>query len=154
MPRCAGSSSSAFRCPRAGAIVRWLLAASAPIAAAQMKRGLPGKEDSHVHPVAPLTLTQSVIGDSARFYAAKYERYERRRSEFKLAGAFVIALGLVAAIPVPCHKPTCTVRPPASVNKPLVIAGSTLALTSLVFRFLAAKAMTRALWWHDASLRR
>src|SRR5258708_3140158 len=116
------------------------LAASAPVAAAQMRRGLPGNDVSHGRLATPTVLTQVVIGDSARFYAAKYERYERRRSEFALTGSFVIALGIVAAIPVPCHKPTCTVRPPASVNKPLVIAGSTLALTSLVFRFIAAKA--------------
>jgi hypothetical protein len=66
----------------------------------------------------------------------------------------VIALGLVTAIPRPCQKPWCTVPPPASVNKPLVFAGATLTLTSVVFSVRAGRALERALWWHDTSLAR
>jgi hypothetical protein len=129
-----------------------LLAASAPLAAAQLTDS--SRETSHVRLVRPSALTRFVIGDSVRFYALKYERYERRRLEFALTGAAVIALGLVTAIPTPCQKPTCTVRPTASVNRPLVIAGATLALTSLVYRARPAEASMRALWWHNASLAR
>ena len=129
-----------------------LLAATAPAAAAQMKRALPGKDVSRVRLVAPLPLTQFFIGDSARFYKLKYDRYERRRDAFAITGAVAIGLGVAAWVPQPCHKPTCTVRPPHFVNKPLVIGGATLALTSEVFKFMAAKAMARALWWNNAGL--
>jgi hypothetical protein len=123
-------------------------------------RGLVTKEpgasqqDSRVRLVPPLMLTQAVIRDSARFYALEYERYERRRWVLSHIGATIFALGIVAAIPRPCQKPSCTARPPASVNRPLVVAGLTIALTSLPFKFRAAEAGARALWWHDASLAR
>jgi hypothetical protein len=129
-----------------------LLAASAPTAAAQLTDS--SRETSQVRLMRPSVLTRSVIGDSARFYALEYEHYERRRVEFALTGAAIMALGLVTAIPHPCQKPWCTVRPPASVNRPLVMAGGTLALASLVYRVRAAQASVRASWWHDASLAR
>ncbi len=127
-----------------------LLAASAPVAAAQMKSALPAKQVSQVRVVTPVTLTQGFIGDSARFYKLKYDRYEQRRDAFAGTGAVAIGLGVAAMVRHPCHKPTCTFRPPAFVNKPLVIGGITLVLTSEVFKFMAAKAMTRALWWQNA----
>jgi rRNA processing protein Gar1 len=66
----------------------------------------------------------------------------------------LIAVGVVAAIPRPCQKPWCTVRPPAAVNKPLVGVGATLYLTGLVFKARAAEASMRASWWHAAALAR
>ncbi len=114
------------------------------------------KHVSRVRLVPPptLTLTQSVIRDSVRFYTAKYEYNERRRTEFAVTGAFVFALGFVAGIRHPCDKPWCTVRTPASVNRPMVVGGLAIALTSLPFKFRAAEAATRAQWWNNALLAR
>jgi hypothetical protein len=105
-------------------------------------------------PPPTLTLTQFAIRDSARFYTAKYEHNERRREELVLSGSSIFALGIVTWIPHACQKPRCTVPPPHAVNKPLVFAGLTIALSSLPFKFRAADAAARALWWHDASLAR
>jgi hypothetical protein len=124
------------------------------VLAATPRSGAAQPTDSAIRLVTSPTLTKFVIGDSLRFYRLRYEQNESRHWYFGATGAVLIAVGVVAAIPRPCKKPYCTVRPPAAVNEPLVGVGATLYLTGLVFKFRAAEAGARASWWHDASLAR
>lgn len=126
-----------------------VLGASASIAAAQHKHPTSARGFEVARPMA---LNQLVIGDSARYYALKYERYEDRRQTLAVTGAFTFALGIVAWIPRKCERPRCLFKTSSQVNKPLVITGATLALSSLPFKFLASKAQARALWWHNTAL--
>lgn len=108
---------------------------------------------------SPFALSRLVVGDSAKMYAARYERSARTAQFFGLLGAALVAAGVVYADAHHASADCITGYPckdtvDETVPLGLVIAGTGAFVISVPLQLQAQRAAARAVWWNNARFAR
>jgi hypothetical protein len=125
----------------------------------RVRRGSDGAVVARPGFFAPARLSRVVAGDSARAYAALYERNARRSYLLgALSGALLVAAYIVADS-YDCARGifgVCTNADDshALATLGLTVAGAVTLVASVPFTVRATRAMGRAVWWHNARFAR
>jgi hypothetical protein len=108
----------------------------------------------------PLRVLPFVTGDSARHYAALYERNARRTSRLSLAGLTLVVAGFIVALSADCDTiatpfgETCQDDASGPIAAGLFLGGYTLELIGLTISGRGHRWLGRALWWHNSQYAR
>jgi hypothetical protein len=95
----------------------------------------------------PLPLTAAVGGDSALFYARRFERYAFRADATRLATGLLMVGGLFVTRPCRFNS-TCGSR--FVTGGSMILSGSVLALVSSTLQHHAESDAARAVWFHNS----
>ena len=115
----------------------------------QLKQGVQGAIVATPGFWKPLPLTAAVGGDSARFYARRFERNAFRGDAARLATGLLMAGGLFVTRPCRFNS-TCGSR--FVTGGSMILSGSLLGLVSLSFQHHAESHAARAVWFNNSRL--
>jgi hypothetical protein len=126
-----------------------------------LRRGAADERVARAHWLRPVPLSRFVVGDSARAYAIRFERYDRR-ARVVSAGATLLMMGWVTAglkmlcdpFPNGAHQCTDGNANHAAVVNDLLLAGVAVKVFSTTLSVDAHRMGDLAVWWHNSRLAR
>jgi hypothetical protein len=105
----------------------------------------------------PLQVLPFVTGDSARHYAALYERNARRASRLSLAATTLVIAGAVVGLTAECNGVFATSCPDdtsVTIAAGLLLGGLTVDMVGMRISLRGRRSLARALWWHNSQYAR
>lgn len=119
-----------------------------------IRRGIDGAVVEKPGFLRPIRLERLVVGDSAKRYAASYERNGRRASILGIVGgALMLTSVTVADVQMnrDCSGPYggCYTNDPGVAPAMMFVAGSASLLLTIPFQLRADRAAVRAVWWNN-----
>ena len=124
----------------------------------RVRRGMHGDVVARPGFLHPARLTRVVAGDSARVYAARYETNAWRAGALQFASTVLLVSAWVIAQTQNCGYPfeACSSADDDQLIAAglLTLGGAATGVASVLLTFRAARAMGRAVWWHNARFAR